>query len=154
MMTGISDFIDRPSLYVLLPHFRPSDVTPEKSVFLRLVLSTCKCMFKILQQDNKKIPQLTRSARLKKEAWPRLFKDQFSANLGLNFNPGFFFFSSKALSRIIFSILLEYPITKLQAKRIRLDLFFKLSYLSSNFALTLGYLNPASNNLVPPPSPF
>ena len=36
-----------------------------------------------------------------------------SANLGLNFNPGFFFFSSKALSRIIFSLLLEYPIIKL-----------------------------------------
>ena len=30
---------------------------------------------------------------------------------------------------------------------IKLDLFFKLSYLSSNFALTLGYVNPASNNL-------
>ena len=28
----------------------------------------------------------------------------------------------------------------------KLDLFFKLSYLSSNLALTLGYLNPASNN--------
>ena len=27
-----------------------------------------------------------------------------SANLGLNFNPGFFFFLSKALSRIVFSI--------------------------------------------------
>ena len=47
-----------------------------------------------------------------------------SANLGLNFNPGFFFFSSKALSRKIFSILLEYPIIKLYAKRIKLDLFF------------------------------
>ena len=48
MMTGISDVIDLFSLYVLLSHFRPSDVTPEKSVFLRLVLSTCKCMHKIL----------------------------------------------------------------------------------------------------------
>ena len=28
-----------------------------------------------------------------------------NANPGLNFNPGFFFFLSKALSRIIFSIL-------------------------------------------------
>ena len=78
MMTGISDVIDLFSLYVLLSHFRPSDVTPEKSVFLRLVLSTCKCMHKILQQDKKKIPQLTRSARLKKEAWPRLFEDRLA----------------------------------------------------------------------------
>ena len=46
-----------------------------------------------------------------------------------------------------FSLLfLEYPIVKLWAKRIKLNLIFKLSYLSSNFALTLGYLNPASNN--------
>ena len=28
-----------------------------------------------------------------------------SANPGLNFNPGFFFFLSKALSRIIFSVI-------------------------------------------------
>ena len=32
-------------------------------------------------------------------------------------------------------------------KRIELNLLFKLSYLNSNFALALGYLNPASNNL-------
>ena len=48
MMTGISDVIDLFSLYVLLSHFIPNDVTPEKSVFLYLVLSTCKCMHKIL----------------------------------------------------------------------------------------------------------
>ena len=28
----------------------------------------------------------------------------------------------------------------------KLNLLFKLSYLNSNFALTLGYLNPALNN--------
>ena len=36
-----------------------------------------------------------------------------SANPGLNFNQGFFFFSSKALSQMIFYIFLEYPIIKL-----------------------------------------
>ena len=36
-----------------------------------------------------------------------------SANPGLNFNPGFYLVSSKALSRIIFYIFLEYPIIKL-----------------------------------------
>ena len=35
---------------------------------------------------------------------------------------------------------------KLYAKRITLKMLFKLSYPSSNFALTLGYLNRASNN--------
>ena len=36
-----------------------------------------------------------------------------SANPGLNFNQGFFFFSSKAISQMIFYIVLEYPIIKL-----------------------------------------
>ena len=36
-----------------------------------------------------------------------------SANPGLYLNPGFFFFLSKALSRIIFSIFLAYPYIKL-----------------------------------------
>ena len=36
-----------------------------------------------------------------------------SANPGLNFNQGFFFFSSKALSQMIFYIFLEYSIIKL-----------------------------------------
>ena len=31
-------------------------------------------------------------------------------------------------------------------ERIKLNLLFKLSNLNSNFALTLGYLNPALNN--------
>ena len=31
-------------------------------------------------------------------------------------------------------------------ERIKLNLHFKLSYLNANFALTLGYLNPALNN--------
>ena len=54
----------------------------------------------------------------------------------------FFFFLSKTLSQIIFSIV--FSISK--AKRIQLNWLFKLSYLSSKFALTLGYLNPTSNN--------
>ena len=55
-----------------------------------------------------------------------------SANPRLNFNPGFFFLLSKALSQIIFFLLfLEYPV-------IKLNLLFKLLYLSSNFAQTLG----------------
>ena len=54
-----------------------------------------------------------------------------SANPGLKFNSGFFFFLSKALSRITFSI------------------FFRVSnhqVVGKEFALTLGYLKPALNN--------
>ena len=34
----------------------------------------------------------------------------------------------------------------LLTERIKLNLLFKVLYLSSNFAPTLGYLNPALNN--------
>ena len=69
-----------------------------------------------------------------------------SAIPGLNFNLGLFFFSSKAFSRTIFSILFRVANPKLLTKRIKLNMLFKLSYLNSNFELTLGYLNPALNN--------
>ena len=41
---------------------------------------------------------------------------------------------------------LEHPVCKLSIKRIKLILLFELSYMNSNFALTLGDLNPAFNN--------
>ena len=44
---------------------------------------------------------------------PSVVRTPDSANLGLNFNQGFFFFSSKALSQMIFYIFLEYPTIKL-----------------------------------------
>ena len=68
-----------------------------------------------------------------------------NANPGLNFNLGFFFFCSKGFSPIIFSILFRASNHQI-GKRIKLNLLFKLPYLNSNFALTLGYLNPALNN--------
>ena len=61
-----------------------------------------------------------------------------SATPGLNFKPGFFFLLSKALSQIIFfSIIFRVPSHQI-AKRIKLNLLFKLLYLSLNFAQTLG----------------
>ena len=69
-----------------------------------------------------------------------------NANLGLNFNPGFFFFLSKALSQTIFSIFFSVSNHQILGKRIQLNWLFKLSYLSSKFALTLSYLYPASNS--------
>ena len=43
-------------------------------------------------------------------------------------------------------LFLELPIINLKTKRIKAEMLFKLSNLNSNFALTLGYLNPALNN--------
>ena len=37
----------------------------------------------------------------------------------------------------------------MKTKRFKLNFFFKLSDLKSNFILTLGYLNPALNNPAP-----
>ena len=70
-----------------------------------------------------------------------------NTNPGLKFNLGFFFFSSKALSWIIFSIFFSIPNHQIVGKKIQLNWLLKLSYLSSKFSLTRGYLNPASNNL-------
>ena len=71
---------------------------------------------------------------------------RISADPRLNFNLGLFFFCSKAFSRIIFSILFRASNHQIVGKKNKTDFLFKLSYLSSNFALTLSYLNPALNN--------
>ena len=71
-----------------------------------------------------------------------------SANLRLTFNPGFFFSYWKAFSGIIFSILLRssnHHVVDTKNYN-KMSLFFNLSNLNSNFALTLGYFNPALNN--------
>ena len=69
-----------------------------------------------------------------------------SANSGLNFNLGFFLFCSKTFSQIIFSILFRASNHQIVGKKNKTEFAFKLSYLNSNFALTLGYLNHALNN--------
>ena len=56
-----------------------------------------------------------------------------SANSGLNLNPGFFFFCSKAFSWMIFSLVCR--VSKMSTKKIKpnfRNLVSKLSYLSSN----------------------
>ena len=66
-------------------------------------------------------------------------------NPGLNFNLGSSFFCLKVFSWINFSWLFRAS-NHQKARRIKLNLLFKLSYLNSNLALTLGYLKPALNN--------
>ena len=62
-------------------------------------------------------------------------------------NPGFFFLCSKAFSWIIFSAIIRASNHQLvDKKKKKTEMFFKLSNLNSNLALTLGYLNPALNN--------
>ena len=76
----------------------------------------------------------------------RFIRRPVSPNLGLNFYSGLFFFSSKAFSLKIFSILCRVANRQIVDKRIKLNLLLKLSYLNSNFGRTLGYLNPALKN--------
>ena len=57
-----------------------------------------------------------------------------------------FFFVKKAFYRIIFPIIFRAPSIKLAEKRIKLNWLLKLSFLNSNFTLTLGYLNSTLNN--------
>ena len=65
-------------------------------------------------------------------------------------------FDTKFLSTENYS----WKVTQFPGFRLKLNLLFKLSNPNSNFALTLGYLNPALNNLalktcsqMPPPPP-
>ena len=66
--------------------------------------------------------------------------------VGVRFNSGFFFFSSKAFSWIIFSILFRASNNQNCSKKEFTEMLFKLSCLNSNLALSRGYLNPALNN--------
>ena len=57
------------------------------------------------------------------------------------------FLCSRALFRSFSLFFLEHSIIKLDTKWIKLNFLLKVSDLRSNFTLTLGYLNPALNNL-------
>ena len=81
----------------------------------------------------------------KKDRGP-VVRRPISANPGLDFNLFFFSFLLKAFCRIIFSVLFKVSNHQIVAKRIQLNMLFKLSYLKSYFILTRGYLNPALNN--------
>ena len=63
----------------------------------------------------------------------------------LALNPGFFFLCSTAFSLIIFCAISSNH--QLVDKKNKTEMLFKLSNLNSNHTLTLGYLNPALNNL-------
>ena len=86
------------------------------------------------------------------ELLPRahLFEGWLSLNPGLNFTRVSFSFVQKHFLAQFSLIFIEYRTMNLLTKRIKLYvcmyLLYKLSYLNSNFALTLGYLNPALNN--------
>ena len=71
-----------------------------------------------------------------------------SANMWLSFNSGIFSFCSKTFSWITYSILfradLEHPSSN---ERIKVNLLLSfLSYLNLTFTISLGYLNPESDN--------
>ena len=67
-----------------------------------------------------------------------------SANPGVNTK--LFFSVQKLFEDNFLHLFSEHSINKLKTKRFKLNFFFKLSDLKSNFILTLGYLNPALNN--------
>ena len=76
----------------------------------------------------------------------QLFEGRLALNPGLNLTRVSFSFVQKHFLGQFSLIFIEHRIINLLTKRIKLNLLYKLSYLNSNFALTLGYLNPALNN--------
>ena len=75
----------------------------------------------------------------------QLLEGQLVLNPGLNLTRVSFSFVQKHFLGQFSLIFIEHRIINLLTKRIKLNLLYKLSYLNSNFALTLGYLNPALN---------
>jgi len=76
----------------------------------------------------------------------QLFEGRLALNPGLNLARVSFSFVQENFLRQFSLIFIEHRIINLLTKRMKLNLLYKLSYLNSNFALTLGYLNPALNN--------
>ena len=76
----------------------------------------------------------------------QLFQSRLALTKGYILTLYFYFYCLKAFCPIIFTILYRAPNHQIVDKRISLNLLFKLSYLNSNYAQTLGYLNQASNN--------
>ena len=74
-------------------------------------------------------------------SWAQLFEGRLALHPGLNLTQ----LSFSLLKSIFSDNFLCYPIINLLTERINLNLLFKPSNLNSNFALTLGYLNPALN---------
>ena len=75
--------------------------------------------------------------------WAQLFEGRLALNPGLNLARVSFSFVQKHFLGQCSLIFIEHRIINLLTKIIKLNLPFKLSYLNSSFALTLGYLNPA-----------
>ena len=75
----------------------------------------------------------------------QLLEGRLVLNPGLNLTRVSFSFVQKHFLGQFSLIFIEHRIINLLTKRIKLNLLYKLSYLNSNFALTLGYLNPALN---------
>ena len=83
------------------------------------------------------------SVNHRRNLFPRaqLFEGRLPLNLG------FFVFCSKAFSQIILYVIFRASNHQLvDKKNIKTEMLFRLSYLNSNLALTLGYLNLALNN--------
>ena len=72
----------------------------------------------------------------------QLFEGRLALNPGLNLTRVSFSFVQKHFLGQFSVIFIEHRIINLLTKRIKLNLLYELSYLNSNFALTLGYLNP------------
>ena len=75
-----------------------------------------------------------------------MFEGRLALNLGLNLTRLSFSLLKSIFSDNFLCYSKEHLIINLLTERIKLTLLFKLSNLNSNFALTLGYLNPALNN--------
>ena len=80
--------------------------------------------------------------------WAQLFEGRLALNVRLNLTEVSFSCVQKHFLGQFSLLFLQLPIINLYTKRItcKAEMLLKASYLNSNLALTLGYLNPALNN--------
>ena len=78
--------------------------------------------------------------------YAQLFEGRLGLNPKLNLTWVSFSFVQKHFLGQFSLIFIGHRINNLLTKRTKLNLLYNLSYLNSNFALILGYLNPALNN--------
>ena len=80
--------------------------------------------------------------------WAQLFEERLALNVRLNLTEVSFSCVQKHLLGQFSLLFLQLPIINLYTKRItcKAEMLFKASYLNSNLAPSLGYLNPALNN--------
>ena len=130
-------------LFYTRPHFTEPKVCLTESYAARCLLNYISRNFSYYVHHERVIMQI-RYAFIHQDpvVWSPI-----SPNLWLHFNPGFFIPSFKSLLGIIFYIAFRASSHLILDRKNSIEFFIKAFRSEISFKLTMGYLNPALNNL-------